>query len=190
MNKLDLERLKVDREYWDSVAPKGAEALIDSNKWVKWDDQDELFMWDDTRGKGWDVSKTPFSKNDYESRYMFITTRPEPATEKSSEWESQGLPPVGTVCEIQLTSGNWVQCKILFTGKESIIFEDYLGNERVEYAKPELFRPIRTEEDKAVDEMTRALEKAECDMPDGCDMTYNRWLALCMIKAGYRKQEK
>jgi hypothetical protein len=81
MIDLDLERLAVDREYWDSVAPEEAEALIDENQWSLWNGKTEFVMYHDQQKKGWYKSIIPFSKKRYlESESFTIITRPETAS--------------------------------------------------------------------------------------------------------------
>ncbi len=89
MIDLDLERLAVDRAYWDSVAPAGAEAFIDNIQWSKWDGGGELIMLNSHRERGWSKSKIPYSKKRYESSNFFtIITRPEPKSERSEKHDT------------------------------------------------------------------------------------------------------
>lgn len=65
-------------------------------------------------------------------------------------WGGTGLPPVGTVCEINLTSGEWIKCTILFSGNDLIVFHDG-EEERAEYSNPKCFRPIRTDRERFIE---------------------------------------
>jgi hypothetical protein len=77
-------------------------------------------------------------------------------------WDGTGLPPVGVECEYSLNSGRtWFKCKIdyilgtqglvmladVFEGGQWVSFREYDGKLK--------FRPLRTEAERAIDEMVR-----------------------------------
>jgi hypothetical protein len=77
-------------------------------------------------------------------------------------WDGTGLPPVGVECEYSLNSGRtWFKCKIdyilgtqglvmladVFEGGQWVSFHEYDGKLK--------FRPLRTEAERAIDEMVR-----------------------------------
>lgn len=83
-------------------------------------------------------------------------SKPEPPT-----WTGEGLPPAGCECEFEhVEEGNWIAAKVIgYDGPACVVALDgfgYFGSDN-----PSDFRPIRSEEDRAVEEMTRAYEDAE-----------------------------
>lgn len=104
--------------------------------------------------------------------------------EEQVEWNGEGLPPVGSVCEAYL-EGVWITCEVLKHGSESQItgaaaVRDISDNRLYWLAD---FRPIQSEEDRAVEEMLSFVDNGlyVADNPE----------AVCrkLYKAGYRKQE-
>ena len=74
----------------------------------------------------------------------------------SIKWNGEGLPPVGTVCEVynqDLTNAEWEACTIKYVGPFVVVYDsescsDRCGN-HCEGAV--LFRPICTKRDKWID---------------------------------------
>ena len=63
-----------------------------------------------------------------------------------------GLPPVGTVCEVKRTVG-WVECKILFISSIHVVL---MADEECSWNTVACqFRPLRTEVERAIDEMVQ-----------------------------------
>lgn len=103
-------------------------------------------------------------------------------TINASDWHKNGeLPPVGEVCEILGAFGHykkWFECKIIAEHNCSV----FAANERswINVRKGEReFRPLRTERDKAIDEMM-----------EHCDYLGSRDFAGKLFDAGYRKEVK
>ncbi|WP_208950682.1 hypothetical protein [Rahnella sp. ChDrAdgB13] len=80
-------------------------------------------------------------------------------------WDGEGLPPVGVECE-WLDNGTYIPVKIAYSSKEAIVIrgKSKIFNEEVEMPldpvlKPEKcrFRPIRSPDDVARDEVVDAL---------------------------------
>jgi len=100
----DTERLATDRAYWDSVAPEGAEALIDE-EFVLWLGSIE-FCFD---GGEWVKEYISWPLSKYFMRGNFtVIMRPE-ATE---QW-IDGLPPVGTECEANDVGHGWISATVI-----------------------------------------------------------------------------
>jgi hypothetical protein len=100
------------------------------------------------------------------------------------EWNGQedGLPPVGIECEYR-TGNEWYECEVLAHKKGGIIawcktteVSGLLMSEQV--------RPLRTEEDKAVEDIVSVMASVANPLIGGTE------LALALYRAGYRKQEE
>lgn len=91
-------------------------------------------------------------------------------------WDGEGLPPVGERCE--MLAAGWEE--VFIAGKDSkgrIIAEVTASGMLIPSGNAERFRPIRTEEDRAVEEM-RAVTQNSHDAPTFYHALY---------RAGYRK---
>lgn len=108
------------------------------------------------------------------------------------EWDGEGVPPVGTICEWMHhqapPAGNseWRLGDIRYVSDCTVV----IGGdncEHVHHPRNCSFRPIRTAEQIAAEERTKALEGA-CEIA-GCSVgsTYGKIVEL-IIDAGYRKQ--
>ena len=106
--------------------------------------------------------------NDFMVDYSDLTTRAlgeEKITREQYEatgYDGIGLPPVGYECEVMFTSDScpeWYTFKIVFIGDVHTVA--IVGNEEISYAIERLndgsakFRPLRTEAERAIDEMVR-----------------------------------
>jgi hypothetical protein len=89
---IDLERLAVDADYWDEVAPEGATHFMYSEKFVKWVDGVELSFYVSSERK-WKKSFCSWSLQQYIDCGNYMIAKPtKPAAQ---EWDGTGLPPVG-----------------------------------------------------------------------------------------------
>lgn len=106
--------------------------------------------------------------NDFMVDYSDLTTRAlgeEKITREQYEatgWDGTGLPPVGVECEIQFTDDgfyHWYDFKLIFIGDIHAVA--IVGDEETSYTIERLnsssvqFRPLRTEAERAIDEMVR-----------------------------------
>ena len=119
------------------------------------------------------------------------------------EWNGEGLPPVGTVCEVQ----TWVNRE----WKQTTILAHHLGfavhswstegdDMEVDSAPPQDFRPIRTPEQIAAEERIAGLNEMIRHMKDhplgthGAshlqELMIHEDVARDLWEAGYRKQEE
>jgi hypothetical protein len=100
------------------------------------------------------------------------------------EWNGEGLPPVGTVC--RLTIGEWVHrnARITYTGNGVFCYE-VSGTEYTGSVRDANFRPIKSEREKAIDDIKSLITKS-------CGLTEHRIqiIATALFDAGYRKVEK
>jgi hypothetical protein len=108
------------------------------------------------------------------------------------EWRGpeDGLPPVGNNVEYyDSVQKNWTKRWIVahhVNGEEAIFSRSIDGGELF-YGTPDDFRPLRTEEDKSVDEM---LLLDPYDMNSGVGMMSRQDFCRKLYAAGYRKQEE
>lgn len=120
---------------------------------------------------------------------------------RHSEWSGDGLPPVGTVCELLWcsTSGRYVGVIILAHDEAGAVYRFTDGEKKGDYGSEHQgmigefcnFRPIRTPEQIAAEEREHAVQKMMDDTTVLSGIHHNRRL-LCaeLYDAGYRKQEK
>jgi len=102
---IDIGRLAIDRTYWDSVAPEGAEAFIDG-VFTMWLGSIE-FSFDDGKWVkeciSWPLSKYVMAEN------FTVIIRPD----APEEWDGTGLPPVGTECEANDVGHGWISATVI-----------------------------------------------------------------------------
>ena len=98
---------------------------------------------------GKDFAKEVVYENDY-SLFQSVTREQYEAT----GWDGTGLPPVGCECERSWCGDKWLPCKILFISDETVVVK--LATRESAYRWCEVsFRPLRTEAERAIDEMVR-----------------------------------
>jgi len=117
--------------------------------------------------------------------------------EKVVEWNGEGLPPVGTVCEAKTTRG-WSSGTIIAHGlqpKENLAVWQEDG-ELIFWGVKEYFRPIRTPEQISADERHRAIYDAMNETRVNWEEIENGPIGLVLevivsqlYDAGYRKFE-
>lgn len=142
---IDIERLKNDREYWDSVAPEGATHYAKSGNWWKLGEN------------GWSLFKS--------GRWVEIPSFPLLAIERppeklqAVEWDGTGLPPVGCECEVKAWAASWFTCAVLAHDGESVVCrmgDDYPNSAYDGFTDAE-FRPIRTKEQRERDDLIEVI---------------------------------
>jgi hypothetical protein len=87
---IDLERLAVDAEYWDEVAPEGATHFMYSEKFVKWVDGVELSFYVSSERK-WKKSFCSWSLQQYIDcgNYMIAKPKSQPTDTQPAESGAQ-----------------------------------------------------------------------------------------------------
>lgn len=109
---------------------------------------------------------------------------------KIKEWDGEGVPPIGTVCEYLNHANyktNWMKAKVVFIGKKLIALEHGSnGNEFSEYIADVSFRPIKTPEQIAAADRLHAIDEMN-DLILGWGAEKRMLAAL--YDAGYRKTE-
>lgn len=74
----------------------------------------------------------------------------------ATEWNGEGLPPAGCVCERSWAGDKWLQCKIIFTGDEIVLVK--LATREAAYQLSDVrFRPIRSEAERKRSDIIDAL---------------------------------
>jgi len=79
----------------------------------------------------------------------------------NTEWNGEGLPPVGCECEFQAEDGSWGVGTVLYVGRMRVFWlchED--GFEYNADIEPREFRPIRSEADKKKEEVLSQIANA------------------------------
>lgn len=111
------------------------------------------------------------------------------------EWNGEGLPPVGMVCEYQDSLGRWDKVEITAVAKRGICFVQIAHDGENYVNKTEArFRPIRTpeqiaaeERDRSIDAMLKIAEGPHDGNPRKVHVSRPQIAAL--YDAGYRKFE-
>lgn len=119
-------------------------------------------------------------------------TGPFVARPTDSKWNGEGLPPVGTVCELRAHKLNeWGRAVIKFASRNVVVW-DWEGEPEISglctrYAHEVEMRQIRTPEQIAAEERDQAIK----EMIAGNDHEFLQdWAAYVYDILGYRKQVK
>lgn len=109
------------------------------------------------------------------------------------EWNGEGLPPVGTMCEWKEKTGfSWVQATVLFITDSSVVMQREDGFEWQMMTARTVFRPFRTPEQIAADdrlhEIRNALSAIHASQLQSMGDSLVVAAVEAMIDAGYRKQ--
>lgn len=86
---------------------------------------------------------------------------------RPATWTGEGLPPVGTVCEyLEDGNGDWVQVRVVAIDQQlGHTFAVYSGDKGYSGdRRAELFRPIRTPEQIAIEIRSKAITQLMCDL--------------------------
>ena len=71
-------------------------------------------------------------------------------------WDGTGLPPVGCTCESSWAGDEWQLCEILFASNQFVVVKLKESGMEDAYSIGDVtFRPLRTEAERAIDEMVR-----------------------------------
>lgn len=116
------------------------------------------------------------------------------AIKRPQEWDGNGVPPVGTVCEYCLDDGWWSKCKVVYvlSGSDDgfVVWCDHLDSDKFlsfSTGRYRLYlRKIKTPEQIAEEEKSKAIDEMN-DLILGWGVE-KRMLAV-LYDAGYRKQK-
>jgi hypothetical protein len=174
---IDLERLAVDADYWDEVAPEGATHFMYSEKFVKWVDgvEWEFYAFSD---RVWKEAFCDWSLQDYINRGDgCVTAKPaapkshptdtqpaESGAQISAEWEN-GIPPAGWHGECTWgNKENSHECVILPDLKIAINFYTSWSVDQISQLEGVEFRPIRSQAERERKELATFLEDYHLEM--------------------------
>jgi len=179
MKEIDLSKAPEGATHYrkDSALPW---RMLEDGEWYCWEPDEE----------NWIAISDPIPE-----QYFPIGDRPDAA------WAGEGLPPVGTVCEVlnnTLDQPEWERCTILFMGKFKAVYESESCHERVADVSESWmisFRPLRTPEQIAAEERLHNVRNACTAIADTLDSLRGKTkveraaLAVveAMIDAGYAK---
>ncbi len=140
--------------------------------WIKVDGDWLMAIMDDGIDSRWGRA------GEYADKKRLLIPRP------SSQWNGSGLPPVGTVCEVD---GEKVVIVAHHCNGIHAIYAESISDGLLYYGDPNEFRPIRTPEQIAADER----EAAICNMArialKGSDNLINKQWLENLYDDGYRK---
>lgn len=147
---IDIERLK-----WDEVAPDGATHYV-VNSTYPWEKRVlDNWYYLDTDDDRWRFLKSAGDARITESPLQLpMFPRPEPAT----EWDGEGLPPVGCECEYMFNR-RWIDAKVIgYDGPACVVALDGFGY--VGSTSQADFRPIRTKAEREREYLEYLIESA------------------------------
>lgn len=106
------------------------------------------------------------------------------------EWDGQGLPPVGTVCEYRhMIWPEYRSCEIRYISEESLVAYDD-AQEQFYRTCDMLFRPVRSPEQIAAEDREKAINQMISDA-GYVDPKIGTFVAMRnLYDAGYRRQEE
>ena len=109
----------------------------------------------------------------------------EPSKPEAPEWDGSGMPPVG--CECEARNYHYGQAfeaaKVVHRTRKGVILVEYASGDAGFLTAPADFRPIRSEEDVAVEEMLAL----DCEPHEG--MLSRADFCRTLYRAGYRKRQ-
>jgi len=107
-------------------------------------------------------------------------------------WNGEGFPPVGVEVELRYPQGQWLKVVVLYYDDAITLIKRTTGTNKyriINHINSAEFRPIRTEEEKAIEHLALILAK---DHEDITDLVKDHRMfvsaAKSIYKAGYRKQ--
>lgn len=75
---------------------------------------------------------------------------------EATDWDGTGLPPVGAECEYMKPGNNWGKGTVKYISEYTVVIDDNdVDGEFIAHPISCVFRPLRTEAERAIDEMVR-----------------------------------
>ena len=94
-----------------------------------------------------------WNKHEHPYTYTNAVTREQYG---ATGWDGTGLPPVGCTCESSWAGDEWQLCEILFASNQFVVVKLKESGMEDAYSVGDVaFRPLRTEAERAIDEMVR-----------------------------------
>lgn len=108
---------------------------------------------------------------------------------ESAEWDGEGYPPVGVVCEARNYHNRsaFEKAMVVHRTRKGVTLVEYEDGDAGFLTAPADFRPIRSEEDRAVEAML-ALDDYDTESYNSGMMSRDDF-CRALYRAGYRKQE-
>jgi hypothetical protein len=158
---IDLERLAVDADYWDEVAPEGATHFMYSEKFVKWVDGVELSFYVSSERK-WKKSFCSWSLQQYIDCGDYMIAKPTKSA--AQEWDGEGLPPVGVKVNCLTSSGWSADATIVHVTITGTVIAEMDDGSVYHSVCAEKFRPIRSQAERERKELATFLEDYHLEM--------------------------
>lgn len=96
-------------------------------------------------------------------------------------WDGEGLPPVGTVCEIRTSTEDWWEATVRLYDEGEVIWRPKGETLYSDNVKDVEFRPIKTDRDRQIEKMVEVIRAYEGITDEG--------LAEALYEAGARIEE-
>lgn len=87
---------------------------------------------------------------------------------RGEQWDGTGLPPVGTECEYKWQNDRWRPGKVCYLSKHTVLMLEIFNGEESEscYGSDDVrFRPLRTERDKAIEQIRKVGSSLPASVP-------------------------
>ena len=175
---------------WGQAPDEATHALSTGPKWDGSQDLIGKIRFAVKRGKGYAESSDPDGVEFCMGKKSWVVVAERPAA-----WTGEGLPPVGTVCEMQHEDWNrgWEKVLVLYASNAYVITSDPKSGEQHWYPRNLSFRPLRTPDQIAAEEREKAVSEMADTLRIQLGTNYRDDLArlYCFIlhDAGYRKTE-
>ena len=163
---MDIERLKVDADYWLDKDPSNGEsthyeAIYDGHEcaWVRVDRKGQRHYW--LQG-GWVNAEIYADEIGPVGSMIPRPTKTERSEDVSTEWVD-GLPPRDCECEVRHETdvSKWFPCEIL-ANHCGIVYRRLDTNDIGRSPQKECFRPIQTPEQRQREELAMVIDNALC----------------------------
>lgn len=146
----------------------------------------------------WDTESNRFSKVKegkawFQSGFFWFISDADPSRfiPRPAPWTGEGLPPVGTVCEVEPHNTYWglvtlgpVEMKIAAYHDDLVWLIDKEGKSHWTRTDKADFRPARTPEQIAAEEREKAIDAIQDDLSLSPEC---RYIAKRVYESGYRK---
>jgi hypothetical protein len=184
---IDFDRIAIDADYWDKVAPNGASHLINKSNFVKWVCGVEYFFKEGV-SIVWRPSEAPWPLEEYKS-HAFMTVVAKPTKPESSEW-ADGFPSFDEKCLALYSTANntWHEARIVGRDSDMVIGRWLEGPKQgllFEFVLQSSFKPIISQKQKDCDN----IEEDLLGILPFCEYTDKQIeeLAEILYSLGYRK---
>ncbi|HBO2190239.1 TPA: hypothetical protein L4G86_005364 [Pseudomonas aeruginosa] len=176
---IDWSKAPKDATHWEPKGTEFGEGWMKKvgNEWSYWLEGSEVWaeVWADC----------------FVSAEREATFEPRP----QEPWSGQGLPPVGTVCEVNHRDIGWVRCEIVahksFSCSGLTLAIAWIDENTLDQSQGSRFRPLPNLEQIAAEEREKAALEMAALMSGHDDRSKDCFKVLgeILYDAGYRRQE-